>query len=251
MILGSLGRASRSAGLAAVTSRQYRGDSDWLLIWGPGAPDRWRCMAQQIARGGHAIALDLAYWQRDLKFRVSIDAPHPQQWVMMRAWPDTRLVDDRLVLRSTWNRFGPVILAGLGRKAGVQYGTSLVAEWEAQMARAALADGRDVRYRSKRQATSPPIPLPVATAEPIDRVVQGASAVITWHSNVAVDAIRLGVPALCRDGAAAAVCGATWQPDLVPLEESVRRRFLANLAWFQWAPSEAEHCWRFLRDLLT
>ena len=40
----------------------------------------------------------------------------------------------------------------------------------------------------------------------IDQALTGCSLVVTWHSNVAVDAIRMGIPVVCRDGAAAAVC---------------------------------------------
>jgi len=36
-----------------------------------------------------------------------------------------------------------------------------------------------------------------------------------------------------------------------PLAADVRDRFLANLAWFQWAPSEAAQTWRFLTELLA
>jgi hypothetical protein len=46
----------------------------------------------------------------------------------------------------------------------------------------------------------------LTTDQPIEHVLAGASLVVTWHSNVAVDAIRLGIPVICREGAAAAVC---------------------------------------------
>ena len=73
---------------------------------------------------------------------------------------------------------------------------------------------------------------------------------MTWHSNIAVDAIALGIPAVCVDGAAAAVCPAELPEEVRPFDPALRDRFLANLAWFQWAPSEARECWAFLRGLL-
>ena len=51
---------------------------------------------------------------------------------------------------------------------------------------------------------------------------------------------------------AAAVCPSTWtDEDPQPLPVAVRDRFLANLAWFQWAPNEAAACWAWLRELLS
>ncbi len=38
---------------------------------------------------------------------------------------------------------------------------------------------------------------------------------------------------------------------LQPLPAEWQRRFLTNLAWFQWAPAEAASCWAFLREALA
>lgn len=231
--------------LSVRSSDRYQGGADWLLLWGPGNPTRFDIMARQIAAGGHVIALDLAYWDRDRKIRVSIDAPHPQAWVMRRDWPATRFTADRVPVADLWKPDGPVVIAGLGDKARVQYGADVVDRWEAAMARACAArwPSRKVLYRTKR-----------GNVQPIETVLRGASLVITWHSNVAVDAIRLGIPVICRDGAAAAVCPSTWPDDGMPqpLDLHTRMQFLHNLAWFQWDPkTEAQECWAFLRELLA
>ncbi len=106
---------------------------------------------------------------------------------------------------------------------------------------ACRAAGRDVQYRGKR-----------SSCVPIDRALQGAGLVVTWHSNVAVDAIRMGVPVICKDGAAAAVCPSELPPSgqVPPLSAALRDRFLANLAWFQWLPDEPG-IWPFLQELFA
>jgi hypothetical protein len=218
----------------------YRGGADWLVLWGPGAPDRREPMRRQLAAGGRVIALDLSYWDRPTKFRVSIDAAHPQAWVLRGDWPMSRWDASGLACESAWDPRGPVIVAGIGDKARIQYGRQ-VADWETAMTLEARRRGYRVVYRPKlrHQLT------------PIETALRGAAAVITWHSNVAVDAIRLGVPVICRDGAAAAICPSQWtdgRPE--PVADDLRRRFLANLAWFQWAPTETSGYWAFLRDLL-
>jgi hypothetical protein len=235
--------AAVKAGAAAVgvpvcESTQYRGDRDVLVLWGPGHPARFGPMRRQVEAGGHVLALDLAYWQRDRKFRVSIDGAHPQSWVMRRAMPATRLAADGVKTVSVWNPDGPVVVAGLGEKARVQYGASTIDRWEADMVTAVHGYGRRVVYREKKAPGT------------INQALEGASALITWHSNAAVDAIRLGVPAVCRDGAAAAVCSTTYAPTLQPLLPEVRDQFLANLAWFQWAPDETPAMWHWVREVL-
>jgi hypothetical protein len=247
----ALAQAAPGAGIDLMVTDTYRGTASWLLLWGPGAPDRLPPMRQQLASGGHVVCADLAYWSRDTKVRVSIDAPHPQAWVLRQDWPGTRWQQDPAPIADTWDPRGPVLVAGIGEKATVQYGDDLVRAWERSMLHMAQARGCEVRYRPKLLRGVVLDGIPRAGTGPIDPILQGCSRVITWHSNVAVDAIRMGIPVICRDGAAAAVCPSTWTDDASPLAVDVRDRFLTNLAWFQWSGSEAAACWAFLRELLA
>jgi hypothetical protein len=153
-----------------------------------------------------------------------------------------------------WNPDGPVIVAGIGRKARVQYG-SAVEDWERQMMTAAAArwPERQVRYRRKQLDAPIPDGATLTNDGPIEGVLDGASLLITWHSNVAVDAIRLGIPVVCHDGAAAAVCPSSdlTEADPSPLADLARLTFLQNLAWFQWDPKEARQFWAWVPEVLA
>lgn len=247
-------QAAVPAQVRLLTTTRYHGDSQLLMLWGPGGPDRFAPMAAQLAAGGHVLALDLPYWQRDQKFRVSIDAPHPQRWVMRRDWPGSRFTADRVAVENRWNPTGPIVVAGIGRKARVQYGAA-VDQWETQMMASAARrwPDRPVLYRQKQaDAPAPAGARLLSTTRPIEEILAGASLLITWHSNVAVDAIRMGIPVICHDGAAAAVCAPTFGvEEPAPLDAPIRDRFLRNLAWFQWAPGEASACWRWLSEALS
>lgn len=231
----------------------YRGQSDLLMLWGPGSPLRFEAMRRQVAKGGHVLCWDAAYWHRETKFRVSIDAAHPQRWIMSHDWPVDRFVADGVAVSDAWDPTGPIIVAGIGEKATTQYGADVVAGWErAQIARCQAQWSRPIRYRFKKTPRTPPIGTSLcSSSSPIDAILAGASLVITWHSNVAIDAIRLGIPVVCQDGAAAAVCPSQVNESTRPLSVDVRDQFLANLAWFQWAPQEASKCWAFLAELLA
>lgn len=249
----ALRAAASGADVELVETSTYRGSTPWLMMWGPGAPNRQALIREQLAAGGHVVCCDAAYWQRDQKYRVTIDAPHPQALVMRRDWPRDRLAVDQVRVADLWKPNGPIVVAGLGRKAREQYGTA-AATWEREMVQIVKAYGRPVRYRVKPgDNRSCPSDMTPALIGPIEQVLTGASLVVTWHSNVAIDAIRLGIPAVCMDGAAAAVCPSTPTADLRPLDPTVRDRFLSNLAWFQWGttPSEAQGFWRFLSEVLA
>jgi hypothetical protein len=210
-------------------------------------------MQRQVDRGGHALALDLSYWSRDRKFRVSIDAAHPQEWVMRRDWPANRLACDSVSISNRWDPAGPVIVAGIGRKARVQYGCAVEA-WERQMMTTAASrwPERHVLYRRKQLDAPVPDGATLTNDGPIEGVLAGASLLITWHSNVAVDAIRLGIPVICHDGAAAAVCPSELtEAEPSPLPEVERLTFLQNLSWFQWDPKEARQFWAWVPEVLA
>lgn len=251
----ALTKTAKPLGIRITATTEYRGESDLLMFWGPGHPSRFGPMREQMATG-HSVAFDLAYWHRDYKVRCSIDHAHPQHWVLKQDWPATRFAQGAPRLANRWNPDGPVIIAGVGVKAKAQYGATLIADWERDVALSCQIRGRAVSYRRKAGLGEAPAGVPLTRNGPIESILDGAALVATWHSNVAVDAIRLGIPVICQDGAARAVCARELPPAAEPLPTplplAVRDRFLQNLAWFQWGttPDEARAFWAWLDALL-
>lgn len=217
---------------------------DLMVLWGVGHPEMATAAETARRAGAHVLSLDLGYWGRGgpgAHYRISIDAPHPQALVMLRDRDESRFAANMISLRDEFDPAGPIVLVGMGWKSARQYGEP-VGEWEASTA-AALAErfpGRHIAFRPKpgvAQHCQRAGSLAVDT-RPIAEVLRGASLVVCRHSNVAIDAIVAGVPVVTEGGAAAAVC----QPHAVagqePLDSGTRRRFLANLAWFQWTSAE-------------
>jgi hypothetical protein len=252
-MLSALERTAKSVGFDVTSTTRYHGDCPWLFLWGPGAPERAAILQRHVAQGGRVLALDLPYWQRNHKVRVSIDAAHPQAWVLKKDWPAARFASDQVTVADRWKPTGHIVVAGLGRKARVQYGADTVRAWEDDLIRQCRSRWPDRHLVYRRKQVDAPYPQGVGLTSdaPIDQILTGASLVVTWHSNVAVDAIRLGIPVVCRDGAAAAVYPDRLGLDPQPIATDLRDRFLRNLAWFQYTSKEAALCWSFLRELLS
>lgn len=257
-ILRGMAETAAAHGIEPIVRRNYTAAGEWLLMWGAGAPERYRLFKQHVKAGGHAIAFDMGYWRSGRGYdvygmnRVTIDAMHPQAYVMRRDWPADRLAQTPVAVDNRFDPDGHIVLAGLGPKTCDQYGIRL-GEWEqAKLAEIKAAfPRRRIVFRPKPGNPYYGLPVAMDNTTPIDELLRGAALVVCRHSNVAVDAIRMGVPAVCEDGIAAAVCPrelALHQP----IAPALRDRFLTNLAWFQWTIAEAWQgpLWPFLKELL-
>jgi hypothetical protein len=229
-----------------------------MVVWGAGAPIRQQWFQRQVKNGGHAICWDMGYWSQGRgnetfgMNRFSIDAMHPQAWVMRNVLPRARFDANAVPVSNTWNPDGHVVLAGLGPKTCDQYSLR-TGEWE----RKKLAEirtilpGRRIIFRPKPGNPFIPIGCESDHESPIEKVLEGAYLAVCRHSNVGIDAIRCGVPAAVDDGAAASV----FSSDMVnrePVSHELRMRFLRNVAWFQWSIRECwtGAPWEFIRKLL-
>ncbi len=226
-MLKALAESAESANVSVSIVSQYSGETDWLMLYGAGGADRHGPFMAHAASGRRAICWDLGYWDRQHMMRVSIDAMHPQEWIWRKPLASERFDSCGIRLRSTSDENGPIVFAGMGRKSKALYGA-----WD-EIAIGRLRrrfKGRQIVVRSKPSKSSDP------DVQCIESIIDGASLVVTRHSNVAIDAIIAGITFECEDGAAMAYRGD-------------RVAFLRQLAWFQWRAEEAREAWRFLRDL--
>lgn len=246
----------RAAGFDVEAVASPTAAANRVVIWGLGHPKAQALLRSLVPAGITVIGWDVGYWRRGLCFRVSFNDAHPRQYVMAKARPPDRLLADGITLREDADPDGPVLLIGIGRKSAATYDEQ-PGEWEDRALakiRAAWPDRR-VIFRPKRGGGShAPAGAPIAASGPIEALLRGAAAVYCRHSNVAVDAIIAGIPAIAEDGAAAAVCENAASPGRLPapLPREVRLAFLGNLAWFQWSEEEIERraCWWAIEDII-
>lgn len=240
-------------GISPRATTRYEGGRKLLVMWGPGHPTHYSAFKRHRKAGGIGIAFDMGYWDQGRGStalgmnRVAVNALHPDNIVMRIRWDVPRPGYVPPVLRDDWKHRGRVVLVGLGPKTREQYGLR-DGEWERGMLSRIKAawHGARVVLRPKPGTPFVSIGIPVVEGRIEDELV-GAHAVVCKHSNVAVDAIKAGVPVICEAGAAAAICATRVDAieHIVPMERERREDFLARLAWYQWTAAEcwAGHAW--------
>lgn len=226
-----------------VFTKEYRGDCEWLVVYGIGRPPRSEWRDEHVRRGGKVLLWDLGYFGRRKVtgfLRASINDDHPQNYLDRTAPDPSRFDRHEIRLREDFDPDGPIVLVGLGRKSHVYIRTE---EWE----RRKLDElrrrfpTRRIVYRPKPDNVVLPLDAQVEQSAPIETLLRGASLVVCRHSNVAVDAVVAGVPFEAEQGAA------TWLSGK-PYTAEHRLDFLRRLCWWQWTPTEAPLAWRFVKE---
>lgn len=238
---------------------RFSGNNEMCVTWGPGAPEQQAALRKSKLIGCRFVAFDLGYWDRigsERHLRVTVDNGHPQAFVMRRDEPESRFDRAKIELRNDSADGGHVILVGMGEKSRQQLTTTGRPVTELDMLRKILASPvygkRHIVYRPKGSSRERLQGCETINrdSQSIEKLLNGAGLVVTRHSNVAIDAIIAGVPAVCWDGAAAAVLGSDLSKPVYRLPDETRLRFLRNLAWWQWTEAELRNgsMWRWLKS---
>lgn len=252
-VLNEATRAARELGWQVSVTHTLRGASKWLCLFGVGHELRNAARKKQIERGGRVACWDLGYIMSGKEpgisyLRVSVDHNHP--WRDFDATPNDqgRLAVLSVQLRDTYNEKGPVIVIGMGPKSRRHLGLN---DWEKKTLEAARKEfpTRKILYRPK-PITKKGVPInrdrhinwPLTKLGKIEEALNGASLVITRHSNVAVDACIANIPVRCEDGAAYWL----YRDNAHPSVEQ-RQDFLCRLAYWQYRTDEQKEAWQFLQ----
>lgn len=207
---------------------------------------------------GTAVYVDLGYWGRHQGGRwkgyhkVAVNSRHPTEYFRRRPHSDARAA--RLQIRpKPWRDGKHILLAGMGAKGANAEGLH-PEQWE----RDAIAElrkhtGREIVYRPKPSWTdAKPIHGTIFSprSQDISAVLTNCHAVVTHHSNAAVDALVDGVPAFCWHGVAAPMAAQDLSLIETPLRPLDRESWVADIAYTQWTVDEITRglAWRHLRS---
>lgn len=235
----------------------YRPDDQVIVFYGlVGALAK--AIRRQQAVGGTAIYVDLGYWGRRQGGRwtgyhkIAVNSRHPTEYFQRRPHDETRF--RRLgVSMMPWKRGRNILIAGMGDKGSLAEGFQ-PGEWErSAVEQLRKLTDRPIIYRPKPSwlkartidgtIFSPP-------RQKIEEVLADCHAVVTHHSNVAVDGLMDGIPAFCFEGVAVPMALADLTRIEHPEYPADRQRWANDIAWTQWSIAEmAEGLpWRHLKD---
>ncbi len=230
-------------------------DADVCVAYGWRHPELFEAYR---AAGAQFVYVDLGWWGRKPKgdvlggfHKVTVNGREPGPY-FRGTHPSDRFAVHGLEI-APWRRNGRhILLAGMSAKSAKTRGYA-DCEWERQaIASIRAVTNRPIVYRPK---PSDPDAWPIdgthysPPSDPVEAALAKAWAIVTLHSNVAVDGLLAGVPCMCLEGVGSAVSFALDQIDAPPLPDG-REALMAAIAHQQWTPAEIADgsCWRYLRE---
>lgn len=215
------------------------------------------------AAGKKAIYVDLGYWQREGQtghHKLGINSRHPTAYFQRKPHAPDRWNRLNVTIhpwRTPKNPNAPIIVAGMSGKGATAEGFR-PEQWERDaVAQLKRHTKRPIIYRPKPNWTGS---KPIEGSEyqrgdsqgrDVPSVLKsGVHAVVTHHSNVAVDALLAGVPVFVADG----ICAPLALSDLSQIETPIypdgREQWAYDAAYTQWTIAEmtAGVPWRHLKE---
>jgi hypothetical protein len=216
-------------------------DGDAAVMWG------WKHRSV-FSPYRQFVYADLGYWGRDQYYRLSVNSWSPERYVCA-GLPGNRFEALGLEIKPWQTGRNEILIAGCSPKSALDHGFPYMG-WEDHVARKLSTCGVQVLYRPKpTDKRKTPLAGVGYDERPISDALCSARALVTHHSNAAIDALLAGIPVHCEIGAAAAMS--------LPLEELLeapepagRVQFLHDIAWLQWTLDEMKSgaCWAHLKE---
>ena len=238
-----------------LAEEQYRGPAFPVAVFYGYTPTLRRVMADYIKAGLKAVYIDLGYWSREGLMgyhKISVNDRHPTAYFQKKKHRDDRMKAVNVSI-APWRKAGKyILLAGMGDKAAAVEGRR-VESWERETIEAIRkVSGRRIIYRPKPSWLSArPIPGTIFSpkSESLDFILSDCHAVVTHHSNVAVEGLCAGVPAFCWKGVASPLALQDLARLEDPLQPDGREQWAADIAYTQWSVTEmgSGRAWQHLK----
>lgn len=213
--------------------------------------------AEYVAAGRKAVYIDLGYWGRRKRTRwdgfhkLSVNDRHPTAYFQRVPHADDRFCHFDIPIKPWRAKGDHIIIAGMSAKAAAAEGFR-PEQWEREViAKLRKLTRRPIIYRPKPNwnEARPIIGAEMICDPDLSRALDGCHAVVTHHSNVAVDAILAGVPAFVWKGVAMPMASSDLRRIEDPAMPDGREQWAADVAWTQWSVDEMNsgEAWRHLR----
>lgn len=205
------------------------------------------------------VYVDLGYWGRrdggslHGYHKIAVNSRHPTDYFQSVRHDDSRV--KKLGLKvEPWRSGGKyILLAGMSAKSAQAEGFA-PNEWERRaIAELAQHTDRPIIYRPK-PSWGEARPLPGAgyasDISGLPALLANCHAVVTHHSNVAIDGLLAGVPAFCTSGVASVMSLSNLARIEKPWRPDGREAFVNDLSYCQFSVAEIRsgEAWRHLMD---
>lgn len=218
-----------------------------------------KILSDYRAAGLKAIYIDLGYWGRHEGGRwsgyhkIAINSRHPTGYFSARRHDGLRAAELKVRPRDWIVNPEHILLAGMGAKGAEAEGFAPEA-WE----RAAIAElrkhtDRPIVYRPKPSwKEAQPIEGTIFShfTQDLHKVLRRCHAVVTHHSNVAVDGLVAGVPAFCVEGVARPLALDDLSKIEAPYRATDRMQWINDISYTQWSIGEMRRgkAWKHLKQ---
>lgn len=203
-------------------------------------------MLDYIGAGKKALYIDLGYWGRRKRTRydgyhkIVVNDRHPTAYFQDRKHPADRLAVHGVKIEPWRKKGNHIVVVGMSAKAALFSGFQ-PHQWERDtIAKLRKLTSRPIIYRPKPNwlGAKHLAGSTMMKTQPLDDVLAGAHCVVAHHSNVAVEAILAGIPAICPEGVASVMASHQLEDIEDPRKPKGREQWAADIAYTQWSIDE-------------
>lgn len=232
-------------------------ESDVALFYG--LEGRLSKVFADYSAAAKAVYVDLGYWGRRAGGRwtgyhkLVVNDRHPSAYFQRRPHGPARAAELGVKVQPWRDDSGHILLAGMGDKGAHAEGYE-PERWE----RSTIAE---LRQYTRRQIVYRPKPSwkgarPIqgigysSPKDPVEKHLENCYAVVTHHSNVAVDGLVAGVPAFVWRGVGVSMGSQDLSQIDNPHRPDGREQWVNDIAHCQYSIDEMRRglAWRYLRD---
>ena len=205
--------------------------------------------ADYMAAGRKIVYIDLGYWGREGRrghHKIVVNDRHPTAYFQKRKHDGNRVAKLGIVVQP-WQTGGKhILLAGMGSKAATAEGVPAESFEREAIRELKKYTDRPIVYRPKPSWLQAR-PIPGTSFDPpqnapshrhLVTALAGCHAVVTHHSNVAVDGLVAGIPAFCWKGVATAMAGQELSKIETPYRPDDREAWVNAISYCQWDLAE-------------
>jgi hypothetical protein len=261
-IAEAFAKGAEQCGDKAIIYDEYKGltGEDVVAFYGM-SPEHTQCVKDMTAIGRPSVIADLGYFGRSKTqsaayYKISVNDNHPTAFFQNIKHSSDRFNIFGIKVEPMRKRGNYILFAGIGPKSSVLYNIEHQSWDQWAISELNKYTKIPIYYRAKPNHAEKFKQIAGSIwsdpTRPLESLLNDAWAVVTRHSNVAVDGIIRGVPCFAIDGVATKIGLTDLSQINTPRYPSYKEQlqFCYDLAYTQWTLSEVSEgkLWKHLKS---